>query len=107
MTFSDARLPYGPFAPHYIARQYVENYFALHQTDTFLQMNTTLEDLTRLPVAQRKGRCEWKLTLRKYDAASQVDVWWEEFFDAVVLANGHYAIPYVRKPTTGAHGRSQ
>ncbi|KAM3527631.1 hypothetical protein NHJ13051_002822 [Beauveria bassiana] len=94
MTFSDALLPYGPFAPHYIARQYVENYFALHQTDTLLQTNTTVEDLARSPLSRHNGQGEWKLTLRKYDAARQVDEWWQEFYDAVVLANGHYAVPY-------------
>ncbi|KGQ05819.1 Thiol-specific monooxygenase [Beauveria bassiana D1-5] len=95
MTFSDALLPYGPFAPHYIARQYVENYFALHQTDTLLQTNTTVEDLARSPLSRHNGQGEWKLTLRKYDAARQVDEWWQEFYDAVVLANGHYAVPYL------------
>ncbi|EGX92605.1 dimethylaniline monooxygenase, putative [Cordyceps militaris CM01] len=95
MTFSDALLPYGPFAPHYVARQYVENYFSLHQTDTLLQTNTAVEDLTRSPATKHNGQGEWKLTLRKYDASRQVDEWWEEFFDAVVLANGHYAVPYV------------
>lgn len=96
MTFSDALLPYGPFAPHYIARQYVENYFALHQTDTLLQTNTAVEDVARSPATKHNGQGEWKLTLRRYDAARQVDEWWEEFFDAVILANGHYAVPYVR-----------
>lgn len=96
MTFSDALLPYGPFAPHYIARQYVENYFAIHQTDSFLQTNTTVEDLTHSPATDDEERSEWRVTLRKYDAARQIDLWWEESFDAVVLANGHYAVPYVR-----------
>ncbi|KAJ4145637.1 hypothetical protein LMH87_004483 [Akanthomyces muscarius] len=97
MTFSDALLPYGPFAPHYVARQYVENYFALHQTDTLLQTNTAVEDVARSPATKHNGQGEWKLTLRRYDAARQVDEWWEEFFDAVILANGHYAVPYVPK----------
>ncbi|OAA66186.1 Flavin monooxygenase-like protein [Cordyceps fumosorosea ARSEF 2679] len=97
MTFSDALLPYGPFAPHYIARQYVENYFALHQTDTLLRTGTAVEDLTRSPDSKHNGQGEWKLTLKKYDPIRQVDEWWEEFFDAVVLANGHYAVPYVPK----------
>ncbi|TKW57271.1 Thiol-specific monooxygenase [Colletotrichum tanaceti] len=35
------------------------------------------------------------LTLRKFDAARNVDIWWQEVFDAVVLANGHYSVPYV------------
>lgn len=94
MCFSDSRFPYGPFVPHYVARQYIENYFAIHKTDALLELNTTLEDLSSVPVSTSSGS-RWKLTFRKYDAARHVDVWWEEFFDAVILANGHYSVPYV------------
>ncbi|TQV99161.1 hypothetical protein V2A60_004655 [Cordyceps javanica] len=62
-----------------------------------LQTNTAVEDLTRSPVTGHDGLGEWKLTLKRYDATRQVDEWWEEFFDAVVLANGHYAVPYIPK----------
>ncbi|KAH7374663.1 hypothetical protein B0T11DRAFT_344394 [Plectosphaerella cucumerina] len=89
MSFSDLRFPYGPFVPHWVARQYIENYFSTHKTDASLVLNTTLEDLTRLPDET------WRLTLRKHDALQQVDHWWEEVFDAVVLATGHYSIPFV------------
>lgn len=95
MSFSDSAFPYGPFVPHYIARQYVENYFAIHGTDTFLQLNTTVEDLSWVPDLSHANGGRWKLTLRKYDAGTDQDDWWEEVFDAVVLANGHYSVPYV------------
>ncbi|EFY91634.1 dimethylaniline monooxygenase, putative [Metarhizium acridum CQMa 102] len=95
MCFSDSRFAYGPFVPHYIARQYVENYFAIRKTDAFLQLNTTVEDLSSVALPERGGARGWKLTLRKYDATRNVDVWREEFFDAVMLANGHYSVPYV------------
>jgi hypothetical protein len=26
------------------------------------------------------------------------DEWWQEEFDAVIVANGHYAVPFVRHP---------
>ncbi|KAH7083972.1 dimethylaniline monooxygenase (N-oxide forming) [Paraphoma chrysanthemicola] len=90
MSFSDHRFAYGPFAPHWIPRQYVENYFSRHKLDRYLVLNTTVEDLSRLDV--REG---WKLVLRRYDPIGKVDVWWEEEFDAVVLANGHYSVPFV------------
>lgn len=91
MSFSDLRFPYGPFIPHWVARQYIENYFSAHKTDASLVLNTTLEDLTRLPDET------WRLTLRKHDALQQVDHWWEEIFDAVVLATGHYSVPFVSR----------
>ncbi len=95
MSFSDSHFPYGPFVPHYVARQYIENYFAIHKTDGLLEANTTLEDLSCVPGPKQGGHCTWRLILRKYDATRHVDIWWEEFFDAVILANGHYSVPYV------------
>lgn len=96
MCFSDARFSYGPFAPHYIPRQYIENYFSSHKTDEILVLNTTVEDVSKLPPASQEGWERWKLTLRRYDPVRHVDVWWEEDFDGVVFANGHYSVPYVR-----------
>ncbi|KAM5343617.1 hypothetical protein ACJ41O_012154 [Fusarium nematophilum] len=99
MSFSDFRFSYGPFVPHYVPRQYIENYFSLHKTDAFLSLNTTVEDVSKLPPASKDGHDRWKLTLRKYDALQRLDVWWEEEFDAVVLANGHYSVPWVPEVT--------
>ncbi|KAI1206687.1 putative dimethylaniline monooxygenase [Annulohypoxylon truncatum] len=101
MSFSDRRFAYGPFAPHYVPRQYLESYFSAHGTDKLLSLNTTVEDISKLPPATTTaegsggGFDRWKLTLRKYDPARHVDAWWEEDFDAVILANGHYSVPYV------------
>ncbi|KAL7801485.1 hypothetical protein V8C43DRAFT_271137 [Trichoderma afarasin] len=95
MSFSDVRFPYGPFAPHHIPRQYIENYFALHKTDSFLVLNTTVEDVLKINHPSNDGSTQWKLTLRKYDALQKADIWWEETFDAVILANGHYSVPTI------------
>lgn len=99
MSFSDAPFAYGPFVPHHIPRQYIESYFSHHKTDSLLSLSTTVEDISVIKTPQG-SREKWRLTLRKYDAARLVDVWWEEEFDAVVLANGHYSVPFVRKPTS-------
>ncbi|KAI5867840.1 putative dimethylaniline monooxygenase [Durotheca rogersii] len=95
MAFSDRRFAYGPFAPHYVPRQYIENYFSIHGTDKFLVLNTTVEDISKLEPSLDHSLERWKLTLRRYDPARHVDVWWEEVFDAVILATGHYSVPYV------------
>jgi cation diffusion facilitator CzcD-associated flavoprotein CzcO len=101
MAFSDIEFAYGPFVPHNIPRQYIEGYFSAHKLDNSsnLVLNTTVEDVS-LITSSKKGHERWKLTLRKYDAVQQHDEWWEEIFDAVVLANGHYAVPFVRVPDT-------
>lgn len=93
MSFSDSRFPYGPFTPHWVPRQYIANYFSLHRTDSFLVLNTTVEDVSKISTSAGRGR--WKLTLRRYDVVRHVDIWWEEEFDALILANGHYSVPYV------------
>ncbi|KAF5669970.1 flavin-containing protein [Fusarium heterosporum] len=97
MSFSDAPFSYGPFVPHYVPRQYIESYFSVHKTDEYLSLNTTVEDLSQLPTASKDGQKAWRLTLRRYDPLRRVDVWWREDFDAVILANGHYAVPWVPK----------
>ncbi|VUC27697.1 unnamed protein product [Clonostachys rosea] len=95
MSFSDAPFAYGPFVPHYVPQQYLANYFSTHKLDSLLELNTALEDLTEVKSDSREKDNGWKLTLRKRDLVQNVDIWWEEYFDAVVLANGHYTVPFV------------
>ncbi|KAH7378117.1 hypothetical protein BKA64DRAFT_736750 [Cadophora sp. MPI-SDFR-AT-0126] len=94
MSFSDLPFAYGPFVPHNIPKQYVESYFSHHKIDSLLNLNTTVEDLSVIKGSE-KGRERWELTLRKHDSVRGVDVWWREEFDAVVLANGHYSVPFI------------
>ena len=95
MSFSDSRFAYGPFAPHHIPRQYIESYFSQHKTDPYLTFNTTLELLTKLPASSRSELDTWSLTLRQHDPTLQLDKWYTETFDAVILATGHYSVPYI------------
>ncbi|POS73280.1 hypothetical protein DHEL01_v208326 [Diaporthe helianthi] len=97
MCFSDARFAYGPFPPHHVPRQYLENYVATHELDENLVLSTTVEDVSRIlpSTMSGDGLDRWKLTLRKHDALRRVDVWWVEEFDALVIANGHYSVPYI------------
>jgi cation diffusion facilitator CzcD-associated flavoprotein CzcO len=94
MSFSDKPFPYGPFVPHWVPKQYIENYFSWHKIDQCLVLNTTVEDVASIP-AKDEGYNRWKLTLRRYDPIRKSDDWWEEVFDAVILANGHYSVPIV------------
>lgn len=96
MAFSDKPFPYGPFVPHWVPKQYVENYFSWHQVDSSLVLNTTVEEVKKLSVQDGSHYDRWKLTLRRFDPVRHVDVWWEEDFDAVILSNGHYSVPFVR-----------
>ncbi|KAF1955038.1 FAD/NAD(P)-binding domain-containing protein [Byssothecium circinans] len=94
MSFSDERFAYGPFAPHWVPKQYIQNYFSSHRADQYLVLNTTVEDVSR--IAPRGSRSErWKLTLRRYDPIEKADIWWQEEFNAVIIANGHYSVPFI------------
>jgi cation diffusion facilitator CzcD-associated flavoprotein CzcO len=94
MSFSDLPFAYGPFVPHHIPKLYIEGYFAHHKLDSLLSLNTTVEDVSLIKTPS-SSKEKWKLTLRKHDSVRQVDVWWEDHFDAVVFANGHYSVPFV------------
>ena len=68
---------------------YLEDIFTkyLH----LVTFNTTLERLEK-----KSGK--WELTLRKSGVlyrGQPRDYWWTETFDAVVLASGHYSVPFV------------
>lgn len=103
MSFSDKAFPYGPFVPHWVPKQYVQDYFSWHRTDLALVLNTTVEDVSRQTAQNCPER--WKLTLRRHDSLRDLDIWWEEHFDAVIIANGHYSIPIVRIYRTHIHRR--
>ena len=94
MSYSDLPFPYGPFVPHWIPKQYIETYFSWHQADSTLVLNTTVEDVLHI------GSGRWRLTLRRYDPANDLDNWWREDFDALILANGHYSVPFVSRYLT-------
>ncbi|TAQ89302.1 hypothetical protein B7494_g2385 [Chlorociboria aeruginascens] len=88
MCFSDIPFPYGPFVPHYIPRQYVESYVSAHNLNEHLQLNTTVEDVSKLPSTTSSKQNKWKITLRKHDSTRHIDLWWEEIFDAVPEVEG-------------------
>lgn len=82
---------YGPDAPfrHWpIVRQWVEDIFTRGGHDKLVEFNTTVEKV-------EKHDQKWVLTLRKETPQDTTDEWWAEEFDAVVVASGHYNLPYI------------
>lgn len=75
-----------PFRSHHVIRQYVEDLVNRKGYQDFVEYNTTVE------LVEKDGE-EWRLVLRK--SGERHDYWWEERFDAVVVANGHFSVPYV------------
>ncbi|KAJ5820088.1 hypothetical protein N7474_005679 [Penicillium riverlandense] len=80
-----------PFRHHSVIRQYIEDLFTRKQYQDLVQFNTTVERAIKDTNIQK-----WVLTLRRPDQnGAQSDYWWSEEFDAVVVATGHYAVPFI------------
>ncbi|EAW09507.1 dimethylaniline monooxygenase [Aspergillus clavatus NRRL 1] len=80
--------PDTPFRHHTVVRQYIEDLLNRHGYQDLVQYNTTVEHAAKDP----QGR--WVLTLRRPESAD-LDAWWTETFDALVVASGHYSVPWV------------
>ena len=79
----------NPTRPYEVVAGYIEHGFSDYRH--LLSLNTTVERVVKV-------ENEWVLTLRKSNETyrgNAHDYWWEEKFDAVVVATGHYAVPFV------------
>lgn len=75
-----------PFRHWTVIQEYVQSLVDRNGYQDLVSYNTTVENVTKV------GH-EWKLTLRSEGA--EKDYWWVEWFDAVIVASGHYSVPYV------------
>jgi hypothetical protein len=101
MSFSQEPIPDGasplskskhgddtPFRHHTLVRKYVESLVYRNDYDRLVSYNTTVE------LAEKDGS-EWRVVLRKDGGVTGEDEWWEERFDAVIVASGHFNVPYI------------
>lgn len=88
----DRHGPETPFRHHSVIRGYVEDLFTKKGHHGLVQYNTTVERAVKNPKDNK-----WALTIRRRELHDGVpsDYWWTETFDAVVVASGHYAVPYI------------
>ncbi|KAH7234907.1 uncharacterized protein BKA55DRAFT_708864 [Fusarium redolens] len=77
--------PDSPFRHHSVVREWIEGIFARGGHDKLLELETTIERV-------EKENGEWVITLRK--VLKGRNYWWRETFDAVVVASGHYNVPW-------------
>ncbi|KAF4120839.1 Flavin-binding monooxygenase-like [Geosmithia morbida] len=78
--------PTTPFRPWTVIRQYIEGLVKRNGYEDYVSYSTTVER------AEKVG-AKWKLTLRR--DGRERDYWWVEWFDAVIVASGHYSVPYI------------
>lgn len=77
-----------PFRHHSTIQKFIASLVNRNGYENLVSYNTTVEN------AQKIGE-EWKVVLRREE--NNEDIWWEEWFDAVVVASGHYNVPYIPK----------
>lgn len=85
------RLAFGPTSPfrhRELIRDWVEAILDRGGHKHLVEYNTTVE------LAEKQGD-EWVLTLRKEGPDDSDDYWWQERFDSLVVATGHYYVPFV------------
>ncbi|KAI5464914.1 hypothetical protein BGZ63DRAFT_378986 [Mariannaea sp. PMI_226] len=75
-----------PFRSWQVIRGFIESLLQRNGYEDLISYNTWVENV-------EKVGDEWKVTLRKQ--GKELDYWWVEWFDAVVVASGHYWVPYV------------
>jgi cation diffusion facilitator CzcD-associated flavoprotein CzcO len=87
----DLRKKYGrdsPYRDRELIREWVEDVFVRNGNDKHLELNTTVERAEKIDD-------KWVLTLRKEEPGK--NWWWQESFDALVVASGHYNVPWLPK----------
>ncbi|KAF7555917.1 hypothetical protein G7Z17_g1794 [Cylindrodendrum hubeiense] len=101
MAFSQEPIPkvlsertlaaYGPSSPFRhitVVREWVTGILKRGGHEHLVEYNTTVE------LVEKQGD-EWVLTLRKDVPGESTNYWWQERFDSVVVATGHYYLPFV------------
>lgn len=82
--------PDSPFRHRELIREWIKGVFTRGKSYDLIQFSTTVE----LAEYDRTSE-EWILTLRKEQQGKETDYWWQERFDALVVASGHFYLPYV------------
>lgn len=76
----------APFRDRETIREWVEDIFVRNGYEKLVSLDTTVE-------RAEKVDGKWILTLRKEEGGR--NLWRQESFDAVVVASGHYNIPWI------------
>lgn len=80
-----------PFRHWSVVKDYLCSLLSRHGYNDMVEYNTTVESVRRNPDSNIHA---WTVVLRK-TKAGEVDYWWSEDFDAVVVANGHLHVPFL------------
>lgn len=82
--------PKSPFRHWKAVERYIQDLLNRRGYQETVSYNTTVE-----LVHKDKDTGRWALTLRQPLENGQEDHWWIESFDAVIVAAGHYTVPFI------------
>jgi hypothetical protein len=82
--------PNSPFRHWKAVEVYIQNLLNRNGYQDVVSYDTTVELVQKDPESGK-----WVPTLRKPLENGQQDHWWKESFDAVVVAAGHYTVPFI------------
>ena len=83
--------PNSPFRHHTVIKKYVDDLLNRNGYQDLVVYNTTVE---RAVKNAETGK--WELTLRRAaEKDGDLDYWWTESFDKLVVASGRFSVPYV------------
>ncbi|KAG7888244.1 hypothetical protein KL936_003456 [Ogataea polymorpha] len=81
---------YAPFVTHDHVLRYLESFAKINDLEKYIQFNTSVEKVYKDPVTE-------KWILQVVESKDNVDKWYQETFDAVVVAVGKFNIPHFPK----------
>lgn len=86
--FLDKSRKYYPFLIHVELEDNIAKLIDDEGLDEFIRYYSTIEDVL-------KKEDKWIVTVKQNNPVKGEDYWYKEEFDAVVISNGHYTVPYI------------
>jgi hypothetical protein len=80
----------SPFRHWKDVQGYIQDLLSRRGYQDLVTYNTTVELVQKNPVTGT-----WTVTLRQPLPEGREDQWWSETFDAVIVAAGHYTVPFI------------
>lgn len=100
MTYSDEKAWKSGEQNRYVdrgdVRNYIDRYISRHQENSSVKLvkKTAVEDVQRVVNSEKAIPYDFLLTLR-HQLQDATEEWYQEKFDAVVVATGHYHVPFI------------
>lgn len=82
--------PQSPFRNWKVVEGYIQDLLNRRGYQEFVSYNTTVE-----LVKKNSDSGKWVVTLRQPLENGEEDKWWTESFDSVIVASGHYTVPFI------------